>query len=415
MGASCVALEVLRDAHPCRLEAISSESYATTLRLMARQKEETASDTAPPQSRGKRAQSSFPKYPLAEAVKVAQVIEDTNAGQPLPPVETALAMDLSPRNSQFEQLTSASIKYGLTSGSSRADEISITDLGQSVVSPESPEAKAQALLSAALAPETFRDLYAFFRGKKLPEEQFLLNTIVRQFDIPREHAAVCARVFLANMELVGLVKSRGTDRYLSTQARPVLSPDTNDEDPEDEIADDVSPDDRADTDTPPLQVGAPPPAASARKKRPNRIFIGHGRNHKPLEQLTKTLDNLSIPYAVAADEATVGRPISKKVRDTMDECGAAILIFSADVEYFDKDGNSVWRPSENVSHELGAASVMYDDRIILFKESSVSLASNYSGIGYIPFEKDALDAKVNDLLRELVAFKILKLSLSDDE
>jgi hypothetical protein len=70
--------------------------------------------------------------------------------------------------------------------------------------------------------------------------------------------------------------------------------------------------------------------------------------------------------------------------------------------------------SENVSHELGAASVMYDDRIILFKEG-VQLASNYSGIGYITFEKDALDAKVNDLLRELVAFKSLKLSIGDDE
>jgi hypothetical protein len=58
---------------------------------------------------------------------------------------------------------------------------------------------------------------------------------------------------------------------------------------------------------------------------------------------------------------------------------------------------------------------MYDDRIILFKEESVQLASNYSGIGYITFDKDALDAKVNDLLRDLVAFKILKLSISDDD
>ena len=151
-----------------------------------------------------------------------------------------------------------------------------------------------------------------------------------------------------------------------------------------------------------------------KKRRPNRIFIGHGKNRKPLDQLTKTLDNLGIPYLVAEDEPNAGRPISKKVRDTMEQCGAAILIFSADVEYFDRDQKSVWRPSENVSHELGAASVMYDDRIILFKEEDVYLASNYSGIGYITFEKDALDANVNDLLRELVAFKILKLALNDD-
>ena len=124
---------------------------------------------------------------------------------------------------------------------------------------------------------------------------------------------------------------------------------------------------------------------------------------------------MGIPYQVAEDEATAGRPISKKVRDTMEGCGAGILIFSADMEYFDKDRNSVWRPSENVSHELGAAAVMYDDRIILFKEDDVTLASNFSGIGYITFEKDKLDAKTNELLRELVALKILRMSVSDDD
>lgn len=81
----------------------------------------------------------------------------------------------------------------------------------------------------------------------------------------------------------------------------------------------------------------------------------------------------------------------------MRECGAAILIFSADEKFTDEDGDEIWRPSENVVNELGAASVLYDNRIIIFKESSVTLARNYRDIGYIEFEKDALDAKVNEL------------------
>lgn len=99
----------------------------------------------------------------------------------------------------------------------------------------------------------------------------------------------------------------------------------------------------------------------------------------------------------------------------MDECGAAILIFSADVEYFGKDQTPVWRPSEKVSHELGTAAVMYDDRIIVFKEESVTLASNFSGIGSITFAKDKLDAQTNALLRELMGLKILRLSVCEDE
>jgi predicted nucleotide-binding protein len=90
----------------------------------------------------------------------------------------------------------------------------------------------------------------------------------------------------------------------------------------------------------------------------------------------------------------------------MRECGAAILVFTADKQYFDRDGNSIWRPSENVSHELGAASVLYGDRIVIFKEKGIELPSNFSSVGYIEFEKDKLEDKGIDLFRELVSMKI---------
>ena len=240
--------------------------------------------------------------------------------------------------------------------------------------------------------------------------------MVREFGVETNQADTCCTIFEANMRYVGLIRVTPGGDWLSAEATPqatadVMLPASEVAEAEAEAADlESTVDTPAEAD---VDVPADEPLAG-RKRRPNRIFIGHGRNHKPLEQLTKTLDNLNIPYLVAQAEAHAARPISKKVRDTMEQCGAAILIFSADVEYFDKDGNSVWRPSENVSNELGAASVMYDDRIILFKEDGVTLASNYNDIGHITFAKDALDAKVNDLLRELVAFKILKLALNDE-
>ena len=95
----------------------------------------------------------------------------------------------------------------------------------------------------------------------------------------------------------------------------------------------------------------------------------------------------------------------------MQSCGAPILIFTADEKYFDADGNEVWLPGDNVVHELGAASVLYDNRIIIFKEVGVSLASNFDSIGYIRFEKDKLSDKGIDLFRELVSFKIVNISI----
>lgn len=87
------------------------------------------------------------------------------------------------------------------------------------------------------------------------------------------------------------------------------------------------------------------------------------------------------------------------------------MIFTADEQFFDADRQEVWRPSENVVHELGASSVLYENRIIIFKEQGVDLASNFSSIGYISFEKDKLSDKGIELFRELVKFKIVNITV----
>lgn len=131
----------------------------------------------------------------------------------------------------------------------------------------------------------------------------------------------------------------------------------------------------------------------------------------PMEQLIKVLNEYKIPYKAAIEEPNRARPIPQKVRETMQECGAAVLVFTADKEYFNHEGNSIWRPSENVSHELGAASVLYGERIVVFKQKGIDLASNFSSVGYIEFEKDKLSDKGLDLFRELVSMGILKFSV----
>jgi predicted nucleotide-binding protein len=95
----------------------------------------------------------------------------------------------------------------------------------------------------------------------------------------------------------------------------------------------------------------------------------------------------------------------------MNQCGAAILIFTADEEFKTPDGEPIWRPNENVVYELGASSVLYGGRIIIFKEVGVTFPSNFKDIGHIEFEKDALDAKGMDLFRELIAFQIVEFSV----
>jgi hypothetical protein len=140
------------------------------------------------------------------------------------------------------------------------------------------------------------------------------------------------------------------------------------------------------------------------------IFIAHGKNKKPLEQLKKILDRFKIQYKVAVDEPNLGRPISMKVRETMRACNCAILIFTADEEFKNKNGDVIWRPSENVVYELGATSYLYQNKVVIMKEDSVHFPSNFSDLGYISFANDQLEAKGMDILGELIGFGIVKVT-----
>ncbi|MCB2194193.1 MAG: nucleotide-binding protein [Deltaproteobacteria bacterium] len=140
------------------------------------------------------------------------------------------------------------------------------------------------------------------------------------------------------------------------------------------------------------------------------IFIGHGKNKEPLEQLKKILDQFHVPYKVAVDEPNLGRPISGKVREVMRACNCAILIFTADEELKDKDGNTIWRPSENVVFELGATGYLYDNRLVILKEENVTFPSNFNDLGYISFAHDKLEVKAMDVLKELIGFGIIRIT-----
>lgn len=350
-----------------------------------------------------KVKSDFPKHTLEESLRVATVLVETNGGQPLPPTETAIALSMSPGSSEFRILLSSSIKYGLTSGSYNQERVSLEDLGRNVVEPTSNESQHEALVKAALAPPTFRSIYDYFKGKKLPDETFFQNTVVREFDVPREHASKCVTIFNANVAHVGLVRTATTGRWLSTES--VLPPPSA---PKNEaLTEPEEPD--ADPATPAL-----PPTDLAEHRKPhirNAIFLGHGKNKKPLEQLKQILDQYKIPYKVAVEEPSRFRPISQKVAEIMGECGAAVLIFTADEEFHNSDGQTIWKPSENVIYELGAASVLYGGRIIIFQEESVHFPTNFRDIGYIDFPKDTLSAKVNELFKELISFSLIKVTI----
>jgi predicted nucleotide-binding protein len=242
---------------------------------------------------------------------------------------------------------------------------------------------------------------------------FFQNTVVREFGVPREHGARCVEIFVANAEKAGLIRNATNGKWLAVEALPAPIAQNDTETP---LVDDVPSNGDADVETAMPKATRFDTASIPRSEAPpakKAIFVGHGKNKRPLEQLKQILDHYHIPYRVATDEANHFRPISEKVADTMKECGAAILIFSADEQMKDMQDRPIFRPSENVVHELGAASVLYGGRIIIFKEDSIQLPTNFSGIGYISFPTDNLASKAHDLFKELVDFKLIQISVGN--
>lgn len=350
--------------------------------------------------------SEFPKDSFEEALQVAQAIEDKNSGNPLPPQEVAIAINRSPGSSAFRILLSSSNKYGLTTGSFNTPRITITDLGKDIVEPKDEQSSKAATENSVLKPEIFSKVFNYYRGKKVPDNKsFFANTLTRDFDVPKKHADIFVKVFMANIKYLGLIKDTTTGPWFASEVS--LSNFQKQSKIQDEKKSDIE-----NEKVKPLPQEITPEPQRAMPTKPNAIFLGHGKNQKPLNQLIKILDEYRIPHKEATVEPNAGRPIPTKVADTMHQCGAAILIFTADEKFTDEKGNEIWRPSENVAHELGAASVLYDNRIVIFKEDGVSLASNFSGIGYINFEKDKLNDKGVELFRELVSFKIVNITIS---
>jgi hypothetical protein len=98
-------------------------------------------------------QSKIPRLTLSEAIRLAQGLYDDFAGKSTAPHQLAVAVDISPTSSNWEDLCGSSIAYGLTTGGSNAQTISLTALGRRIVAPTIEGDDVAAKVEASLKPE----------------------------------------------------------------------------------------------------------------------------------------------------------------------------------------------------------------------------------------------------------------------
>ena len=355
----------------------------------------------------------YPPVSLDVSAQVGQAIRDHNAGRPMNRILLAQSIGKSPTSSDCRDLLSASLKYGFTIGSFNAENIELTELGEQLTRPRSDSEKLDALRQGLRNISLFDKLLTHFNNSKLPPPEFLKNILERDpFRVSPEWSKEAADVFVAGGKSVGFIRDVSGAPYVVVDAGPP-TPVTSIEVPTEQLEDLNPPqetDQQASSDS---QNGtieteiAPPDGRRAASTL--QFFIAHGKDKESLGQLQSILNQLGIPYLVAEQEANSGRPISQKVKELMTSCSAGIFLFTADEEFKDVAGATLLRPRENVVYELGAASFLYDQRIVIFKEKGVTFPTDFQDLGYIEFEKGQLAGKTMELLRELIALKAVKL------
>jgi Predicted nucleotide-binding protein containing TIR-like domain len=351
---------------------------------------------------------NYPPLTLDKALRVPRTIQDEASGMKVSRLTLAELLDVTPTSSTMRELVASARFYGLTEGGTHAEEFSLTELGEQASGGDEVTATA-ALKAAVMNVPPYKAFFDAFAGKKMPSGTPLREFLIRDAKVPEDKAEECAEYIASDAATAGLRREMKGSTYIDLEGVPVPVEVLDEDDPQV-------------TSDPEIETGAgegaaipdaPKPLIPEAPKKPKKVFIAHGKNRTPLDQLKKALDQFKVKYAVALDEAHQGRPISAKVAQLMsEECSSGIFIFTADEQFtkeVDGKAEEVWRPSENVVFELGAASILYENRIVIFKEKGVSFPSDFSDLGYIEFEKDQLVAEIGSLFQELVSLDILEV------
>jgi hypothetical protein len=135
-----------------------------------------------------------------------------------------------------------------------------------------------------------------YANKKLPSTEMLPKILRSQFGVPNELADECAAHLAANGRFVDVVREIGgsphvlLDAELSKPAPVQEPPETGD-----------STDEPAATLSLPSPIVHSPAPPRSQGSGPKPIFVGHGKNKGPLQQLQGLLTTFQIPHKVVVD------------------------------------------------------------------------------------------------------------------
>src|SRR5579862_2801205 len=166
---------------------------------------------------------TFPKNILEESILIPKAIDEKNAGNPMHASDLSKALGYNlPNDWRYLDLLKSANLYGLVNGTGQSAIVNLEKLGQDIVAPSSTAERQQALLAAFRHVPEFKEVEAFYGGKKIPEDEFFLNTLTRNFKIPKDRAEKFAEIFKRNLEFLKSFNAYHPDQIIEDKNEPII-------------------------------------------------------------------------------------------------------------------------------------------------------------------------------------------------
>lgn len=356
----------------------------------------------------RRISRPYPTHTLENAMGVAMAIQHHNAGLPFDRELLAGALGTTPRSSAFTMRLNSAAAYGLTVGGYNDADIALTALGRAAAGGGEGE-RDRAVGQAAIAPDIFGRFYELLDGKRLPEDAYAEGLLSRQLGVHADLTGECLGIIVDNGVFAGIVTDADGGREVrlgglrSQPAGDAGEPSGTDavaRGGDAGVADDVSAhirnDARAGGGAGTAQGGAGAAqggaglgaalgaasagdgaGASAGDDAAGKVFVGHIGASEAAEFVASMLAGFGVRCAVADAGVGSDAPLPPDAAAAMKSARAAILVF-------DGDGQT-GAGRDRMMCLLGAAAVLFGDRVVAFHEAGVDAGQGFAGLRRVGF------------------------------
>jgi hypothetical protein len=152
-------------------------------------------------------QAKYPRHSVERALRIPKAIYEQNAGNPCTVKEAAAFTGAGTASGNFIVEVSSAKKYGYFA--SEGGKLVLQPRARKAIAPQSDTDRVTAFREALLAAPDLSEVYNFYRGENLPDEQFFINALTDHFGIPAGKVGEFREIFDESIKAAELLDASG--------------------------------------------------------------------------------------------------------------------------------------------------------------------------------------------------------------